>query len=78
MQEDLKSIYKLAKNNKMEFNAKRFELMIHGTTKNVSVEPYESSSEDPITIKNTVKDLGVYSTNDLLFEEHMKKNNKFQ
>ena len=41
--------------------------------KNVSVEPYESSSEDPITIKNTVKDLGVFSTNDLLFEEHMKK-----
>ena len=41
--------------------------------KNVSVEPYESSLEDPITIKNTVKNLGVFSTNDLLFEEHMKK-----
>ena len=73
MQEDLRSIYKWAKDNKMEFNAKKFEQIIHGTTKNVSVEPYESSSEDPITIKNTVKDLGVYSTNDLLFEEHMKK-----
>merc|ERR1712082_408026 len=24
-------------------------------------------------MKNTVKDLGVFSTNDLLFEEHMKK-----
>ena len=57
----------------MEFNSKKFEQIIHGSTKNVSVEPYKSSSEDPITIKSTVKDLGVFSTNDLLFEEHMKK-----
>ena len=73
MQEDLGSIYDWAKNNKMEFNSKKFEQIIHGSTKDVSVEPYESSSKDPITIKNTVKDLGVFSTNDLLFEEHMKK-----
>jgi len=73
MQEDLRSIYSWAKVNKMEFNSKKFEQIIHGNTKNVSVEPYESSSEDPITIKNTVKDLGVFATNDLLFEEHMKK-----
>ena len=57
----------------MEFNSKKFEQIIHGSTKDVSVDPYKSSSEDPITIKNTVKDLGVFSTNDLLFEEHMKK-----
>ena len=73
MQEDLRSIYEWAKINKMEFNSKKFEQIIHGSTKNVSVEPYESSSEDPITIKSTVKDLGVFSTNNLLFEEHMKK-----
>ena len=73
MQEDLNSIYDWAKNNKMEFNAKKFEQIVHGSAKNVSVEPYKSSSEDPITIKNTVKDLGVFATNDLLFEEHMKK-----
>ena len=73
MQEDLGSIYDWAKNNKMEFNSKKFEQIIDGSTKDVSVEPYESSSKDPITIKNTVKDLGVFSTNDLLFEEHMKK-----
>ena len=47
-------------------------------SKNVSVEPYELSSEDPISIKNTVKDLEVFSTNDLLFKEHMKKKDKFQ
>ena len=73
MQEDLRSIYDWAKDNKMEFNAKKFEQIIHGSSKDVSVEPYKSSSDDPITIKNTVKDLGVFATNDLLFEEHMKK-----
>jgi len=73
MQEDLGSIYDWAKANRMEFNSKKFEQIIHGSTKDASVEPYRSSSEDPITIKTTVKDLGVFSTNDLLFEEHMKK-----
>ena len=73
MQEDLRSIYDWAKDNKMEFNAKKFEQIIHGSSKDASVEPYKSSSDDPITIKNTVKDLGVFATNDLLFEEHMKK-----
>ena len=73
MREGLGSIYEWAKTNRMEFNPNKFEQIIHGSTKDVSVEPYESSSGDPITIKNTVKDLGVFSTNDLLFEEHMKK-----
>ena len=73
MQEDLGSIYDWAKINKMEFNSKKFEQIIHGNTKDVIVVPYESSSGDPITIKNTVKDLGVFSTIDLLFEEHVKK-----
>ena len=55
MQEDLRSIYNWAKDNEMEFNAKKFEQIIHGSTKNVSVEPYKSSSEDPITIKKYSK-----------------------
>ena len=63
----------MGQKNKMEFNSGNFEQIVHGSTKNVSVETYESSSEDSIIIKNTVKDLGVFSTNDLLFEEHMKK-----
>ena len=73
MQEDLNAIYKWAKDNKMQFNAGKFEQIIHGKTKNTSVEPYKSPSGDPITIKNTVKDLGVFSTNDLMFKEHMEK-----
>ena len=37
----------------MEFNSKKFEQIIHGSTKDVSVEPYKSSSEDPNTTQNT-------------------------
>ena len=73
MQEDLKSIYNWAKDNKMQFNAGKFEQIVHGNTKNASVESYKSSTGDPITVKNTVKDLGVFTTNDLLFKEHMEK-----
>ncbi len=57
----------------MQFNAKKFEQIVHGNTKNTEVESYNSTSGDPITIKTTVKDLGVFSTNDLLFKEHMGK-----
>ena len=61
------------KKNKMQFNGEKFEQIIHGSNKNTSVESYKSPSGDPITIKNTVKDLGVFSTNDLMFKEHMEK-----
>ena len=70
MQEDLKSIYNWAKNNKMQFNAGKFEQIVHRNTKNPCIEPYKSSG-DPITVKSTEKDLGVFSTNDLLLQEHM-------
>ena len=71
MQEDLKSIYNWAKNNKMQFNAGKFEQIVHRNTKNSCIEPYKSSSGDPITVKSTEKDLGVFSTNNLLLQELM-------
>ena len=58
---------------KINFNAKKFEQIIHGNTKNTEVESYKATSGDPITIKATVKDLGVFSTNNLLFKELMGK-----
>ena len=42
--------------------------IVHGNTKNSEVEPYNSPSGDPIVIKDTVKDLGVFSTNSLMFK----------
>ena len=73
IQEDLKSIYKWANDNKMEFNVGKFEQIVHGNTKNTSVESYESPSGDTITIKNIAKNVRVFQTNDLLFNEHMEK-----
>ena len=55
----------------MQFNAGKFEQIVHRNTKNSCIEPYKSSSGDPITVKSTEKDLGVFSTNNLLFQEHM-------
>ena len=73
MQEDLEVIYKWAEENKMKFNANKFEQIAHGKKENAEVEPYKTPSGDPILIKDTVKDLGVYSTNDVMFREHMNK-----
>ena len=41
MQEDPKSIYNWVKNIKMQFDVGKFEQIIHGNTKNASVEPYK-------------------------------------
>ena len=73
MQEDLEIIYKWAEENKMKFNANKFEQIAHGKRENIEVEPYKTPSGDPIMIKDTVKDLGVYSSNDLMFKDHMNK-----
>ena len=65
MQEDMRSIYNWAKNNKMEFNAKKFELIIHGSTKKCKCTSIQIIIRRPNHNKNTVKDLGGFSTNDL-------------
>ena len=58
-----------AKCNSME----KIKQIVHGSNKNTSVEPYKSPPGEPITVKNMVKDLGVFLTNDFMFKEHMKK-----
>merc|ERR1712228_64749 len=68
MQEDLETIYKWARDNKMQFNENKFEQMAHGSIENVELDSYKSPSRDPIHIKNTAKDLGVMATNDLMFK----------
>ena len=47
--------------------------MAHGPLKGVTIEPYKTSSGEDIEIKETVKDLGVLATNDLMFKEHIGK-----
>ena len=73
MQTDLEAIYKWAKDNKMEFNEKKFEQMVHGSTRDVVNEAYTTPNGEKINVKNTVKDLGVHASNDLMFKEHIDK-----
>ena len=40
MQEDLEVIYKWAEENKMKFNANKFEQIVHGKRENVDVYIY--------------------------------------
>ena len=39
----------------------------------MAIEPYKTSSGEDIQIKETVKDLGVLATNDLMFRDHIGK-----
>ena len=57
----------------MKFNEKKFEQIAHGPLKEVTIEPYKTSSGDDIEIEETVKYLGVMATNDLMFSEHICK-----
>ena len=45
--------------------------MAHGPLKEVTVEQYKPSSGEDIEIKETVKDLGVLATNDLMLKGHI-------
>ena len=57
----------------MKFNKIKFEQMAHGPLEGVILAAYRTSSGEDIKIKQTVKDLGVLATNDLMFKEHISK-----
>jgi len=71
MQEDLKKIYKWAENNIMKFNENKFEQMTCGETKGVDIEPYKTSIGTEIENKHKIKDLGVITSKNLQFREHI-------
>merc|ERR1711956_19118 len=71
MQEDLNKIYKWAEKNIMKFNEKKFEQMTCGETKGVEIESYKTPTETEIEINDKVKDLGVVTSADLRFREHI-------
>ena len=64
---DLEAIYEWVEKNKMKFNESKFEQMVYGTLKEVTIDPYKTSSGKEIQIKDTVKNLGILATNDLKF-----------
>ena len=71
MQEDLNKIYKLADKIIMRFNENKFEQMTHGDAKNINIEAYKTQAGDEIKIGETVKDLGIIASSNLLFREHI-------
>merc|ERR1711874_590760 len=66
-------IYEWVEKNKIKFNENKFEQVMHGTLKEVKVDPYKTSTGKEIQIKDTVKDLGILATNELKFKEHIEK-----
>ena len=73
MQDDLNRIYQWAEKNIMMFNERKFEQMTWGKVKDIDVEAYKTSSGEDIEIKNKVKDLGVITSADLKFREHINE-----
>ena len=65
MQEDLEIIFKWARDNRMKFNESKFEQMSYVMIENITVDPYKNSNGDDIQVKDTVKDLGVFTTKPL-------------
>merc|ERR1712050_356624 len=62
-----------AEKNVMKFNEKKFEQMTWGKTKDVEADAYKTPSGEEIEIKDKVKDLGVLTSADLRFREHINE-----
>ena len=75
LQKYLDTIYAWAKENLMEFNENKFEQMSHGEANNINIEPYKTQAGDEIRIGETVKDLGIIASSNLLFREHINNIN---
>jgi len=71
MQRDLEAIYEWAERNKMKFNEK-FEQITHGALKEITIDPYNTSTGREIQIRDIVKDLDILATNELKFREHIE------
>ena len=55
----------------MEFNENKFKKMSHGDTKNVSKGTYKTKSGQIIEENKTVKDLGILTSKDVSFADHL-------
>merc|ERR1711867_354501 len=72
LQRDLDEIYRWADENHMEFNENKFEMMSHGNNGINEPGKYKTKSGKEIKPSKTVKDLGVLTSKDVSFEEHIE------
>merc|ERR1712121_240687 len=61
-----------ADSNHMEFNENKFERMSHGNKGITSLGTYKTKSGKEIKPKKTIKDLGVLTSEDVSFAEHIE------
>ena len=74
VQTDLNEIIKWAEENNMQFNESKFELLRYGQNTDVRTgSSYYSSSNTPITEKESLRDLGVKMQNNATFDEQVAK-----
>ena len=74
MQVELNAIYDWAKQMNMEFNDDKFQLMRYGKNQMLKNEThYYAPNGNEIQESNIVKDLGVWTQSDGLFEHHIAK-----
>ena len=73
MQEDLDTIYEWAIKNKMVFNEDKFKQMTFGHSKVAPITQYKTLSSEEISSIYKDKDLGISTSNNLDFIEHIDK-----
>ena len=73
LQADLNTIYLWALNNNAQFNGNKFECLRYGDNNNLrNSTSYKSSTGSVITVKDSVRDLGVEMATDASFKSHIR------
>ena len=77
LQADLEKVYKWAKDNNMQFNSEKFELLKYRANNQNQGLPhpatYKSSSGTVIDEKDHISDLGIHLSSDATFKYHIDK-----
>ena len=73
LQADLNTIYLWALNNNAQFNGNKFECLRYGDNNNLrNSTSYKFSTGSVITVKDSVRDLGVEMATDASFKSHIR------
>ena len=68
--QDLEAVLQWTEDNSMQFNADKFQLLQHGTSKDMKL-PYNLPNHQTLEKSTTVKDLGVHVSEDLKWRSHI-------
>ena len=74
LQQELDKIYKWSDDNNMELNDTKFEGVSYGPDEDLKMQSkYKTPSGKDVSMKKTVKDLGVLLSNDCSFKTHIEE-----